>query len=95
LTPQDTESTYHLFVIQVKKREQFRDFLKKHSIGTGVYYPYPIHKQPFYSADSQRAQTFPYAERFAKELVALPMYPDLTEKEVCYVTRSIKEFFNK
>lgn len=85
--------TYNQFVIHLKERDQLRDFLKKKDIGTGLYYPYPIHLLGMFKSLGYHAGDFEHAENAAKESLALPIFPEMTWDEQDYVIRSIKVFF--
>jgi dTDP-4-amino-4,6-dideoxygalactose transaminase len=73
------ESAWHLFVVRSPARDALRARLTAEGIGSGVYYPIPLHRQPCF----QHAATapLPVAERLAGEVLALPCFPDMTEAE--------------
>lgn len=80
---------YHMFVIQVKNREKLREDLKEKGIETGVHYPIPIHLQP---AIKQFGNiSLPITERIAQRIISLPMFPDMTEEEIEYVSNKVNE----
>lgn len=83
---------YHLYVIQCQEREILQGYLKDHGIGTAIHYPTPVHLQPFYVNDTDRHGQFPVAERACKEILSLPMYPELTKEQVREVAERITEF---
>lgn len=83
---------YHLYVIRTKKRDALRKFLTSRGIETGIHYPIPIHKQRAYRP-IRSSRRYPVAERLAKESLSLPMFPELSEKEVRYVCQTIRQFF--
>jgi dTDP-4-amino-4,6-dideoxygalactose transaminase len=72
-----TESVHHLFVVRVAERDRIRAALAAAGIGTQIHYPTPIHLQPAYEALGHRPGDFPVAERAAREMISLPMYPEL------------------
>lgn len=82
---------YHQYAIKVKhnKRDALRDFLKQKQIGSGVYYPAPLHSLPTFGA---RAKT-PVTKQLCKEVLSLPIHPALTEQDVQTVAAAIKEFY--
>jgi len=84
---------YHLYVIRVKKREKLAEFLKSRGIDTGIHYPKPIHLQEAYKELGYGEGSYPVAEKFAKEILSLPIYPELTEKQICYVANTVKKFY--
>lgn len=87
---------YHQFVLRVKKnRNALQRYLKENGIGTEVYYPLPLHLQPCFKNLGYKKGDFPEAERASREVLALPIYPGLTEEEQKYVVEKIEEFFGK
>ncbi len=93
--PQSSPQAHHVFhqyVIRANRRDELRAFLAKRQIGTEVYYPIPLHLQPCFVYLGYREGDFPEAERAAKEVLALPMFPELTEDEQSWVVESIADF---
>jgi dTDP-4-amino-4,6-dideoxygalactose transaminase len=84
---------YHQYVIRCKQRDRLRQFLSDREIGTGVYYPLPLHLQPCFSNLGYRAGDFPIAEAAAQEVLALPVYPELTRDQQDAVIDAIGEFY--
>lgn len=84
---------YHLYVIKVKERDKLAEFLKSKGIDTGIHYPKPIHLQEAYKELGLTPGTYPVAEQFAKEILSLPLYPELTTEQISYVVDEIKEFY--
>lgn len=85
-------SVYHLYVIQVDNRDVLQRFLSDNGIATGLHYPLPLHLQKAYAYLGCRKGSFPITEKVAGRLLSLPMYPELTHKQVEYIAQSIKEF---
>jgi len=79
---------YHLYVIRVKERGSLQAYLRSKDIGAMVHYPMPVHLQPAYE---KNAVSLPNSEIAAREVLSLPMYPELTESQVQFVIDSIKE----
>jgi dTDP-4-amino-4,6-dideoxygalactose transaminase len=86
------EHVYHLFVVRVRKRDELLEFLKQRGVFAGVHYPVPIHLQRAYAGHGWRQGQFPVTERLAREIVSLPMYPELTEAQIDHVCASVREF---
>ena len=84
---------YNQFVIGVSNRDQLQAHLKTKQIGTEVYYPVPLHCQKCLSELGYQEGDFPIAERACRELLALPVYPELNDDQQHYVVSSICEFF--
>jgi dTDP-4-amino-4,6-dideoxygalactose transaminase len=89
---------YHLFELKTpseEMRERLRKFLGERGIQTGLHYPIPVHLQRAYSHLGHRPGDFSVAEAAAKQLLSLPMFPEITCEQVEYVVDCIKEFFGK
>jgi dTDP-4-amino-4,6-dideoxygalactose transaminase len=84
---------YHQYVVRAYRRDELREFLTARKIGTEIYYPIPIHLQPCFVYLGYREGDLPEAERAAKEVLALPMFPELTEDEQRWVVKSIADFY--
>lgn len=82
---------YHQFVIRVKRRKYLQRYLKSKGISTGIHYPIPIHLQKAYKNLNHRVGDFPVSEQVSSEILSLPMYPELTQKQVQFIANSIKE----
>jgi dTDP-4-amino-4,6-dideoxygalactose transaminase len=82
---------YHLHVIRVKERDFLQTYLRSKDIGVMVHYPVPVHLQPAYE---KIAVSLPNSEKAAREVLSLPMYPELTESQVQFVIDSIKEYLS-
>jgi dTDP-4-amino-4,6-dideoxygalactose transaminase len=95
-TPQTSARAHHIFhqyVVRAYRREELREFLTARKIGTEVYYPIPLHLQACFVYLGYREGDFPEAERAAREVLALPMFPELTEEEQRWVVKSIADFY--
>lgn len=87
------EHVWHLFVIRVPNRDLFMDYMKKNLISCAIHYPFPLHLTEAYSELGHIEGDFPLAERLSKEIVSLPMYPELTEEDIEHVSGLILNFF--
>jgi dTDP-4-amino-4,6-dideoxygalactose transaminase len=85
-------SVYHLYVIQVKDRDSLQGFLSEKGIGTGLHYPLPLHMQKAYEHLGYREGDFPVTESVAKNLLSLPMFPELTRAQIEYVVDCISDW---
>jgi dTDP-4-amino-4,6-dideoxygalactose transaminase len=86
---------FHQYVIRVEERDRLQAFLKEKGIGTGVYYPVPLHVQPCFDYLGNRKGDFPVAEEAARTSLALPVFPELKKAEKEYIIASIRGFFGK
>jgi dTDP-4-amino-4,6-dideoxygalactose transaminase len=89
-----TECVYHLYVVQTDDRDGLQQYLQQNGIATGLHYPIPLHLQEAYKHLGYKEGDFPVAEKAAKRILSLPMYPELTEKQIRYVCDKIQEFNN-
>jgi dTDP-4-amino-4,6-dideoxygalactose transaminase len=85
---------YHQYVIRAHRRDDLRQFLAERRIGTEIYYPIPLHLQPAFTYLGYRKGDLPESERAAREVLALPMFPELTADEQQWVVESIAEFYS-
>jgi len=92
LAPEGFEHVYHQYTIRVEKRDALQRYLADRKIESTVYYPYPLHLQPLYSALGHRPGDFPHAERAAQEVLSLPMYPELRKEQIARVVEAVAEF---
>jgi dTDP-4-amino-4,6-dideoxygalactose transaminase len=87
-----TKGVYHLYVVRVQDREALQAHLAEAGIGTGIHYPIPLHLQKAYEHLRYKKGDFPVTERIASEIVSLPMFPQLTDKQQMEVATKVKEF---
>jgi len=86
---------HHLYVIRVEKRNELMSYLKEKEIGTLIHYPLPIHLQKAFFSLGYKEGDFPVSEKFSKEIVSLPLYPELSLIQIEEVANQIKQFKEK
>ena len=86
------QHVYHLYVIRTPQRDELREWLKKNDIDSAVHYPIPIHQQKAVEAYQRVNGILPVTERAIKDILSLPLYPELEEEQVRYICSRIREF---
>ncbi len=87
------QHVYHLYVIRTPNREKLHEFLMENTVFTGFHYKFPLHLQNAYKYLGYKKGDLPVTEKVMKEIISLPMYPELESKEIEYVAEKIKQFF--
>ncbi len=95
--PADPRRThvYHQYVIRSARRDALKEHLGTRDIDTGIHYPVPIHRQPAWRDAFGEAPVLPRTEQVAREILSLPVGPDLTDAEVERVAEAVVEFFTR
>ncbi|WP_042224831.1 DegT/DnrJ/EryC1/StrS family aminotransferase [Oceanobacillus manasiensis] len=91
-TKADRKHVYHLYTISTERRQELMEHLTSRKVQTGIYYPQCIHLQEAYQHLSYRKGDFPKAEQLSERLLALPLFPHMTEAEQDVVIEALKEF---
>lgn len=90
LLRENGDHVYHIFAISSEKRDDIVQHLKKNGISTGVHYPIPIHLQPIYKKlFGYKECDYPNAEQFSKEIMSIPMFPEMTTDQAMFVCEKI------
>ena len=90
--PEGHEHVFHQYTIRVEERDTLQRLLADQKIGSAVYYPVPLHLQPLYASLGYKPGAFPHAENAAKEVLSLPMYPELRSDQLARVAETITAF---
>jgi dTDP-4-amino-4,6-dideoxygalactose transaminase len=94
VVPEGCEHVFHQYTIRVPngKRDTLIEHLMQQEIGSGVYYPVPVHKQSYYTKDLKYDQSLPESERAAVEVVSLPVHPSLSPADLESIVSAVNEF---
>ena len=93
--PAGSSQSYYVYTIRAEKRDELQAYLKAHNIGSAVYYPVPLYKQPAYAHLRLNAEDYPNAEKAAQEVLSIPMFPEITQEQVCRVCDTIRAFYEE
>jgi dTDP-4-amino-4,6-dideoxygalactose transaminase len=93
----DNESIFNQYTIRVLdgQRDALAEHLKQAGIGSGIYYPVPLHLQECFAYLGYREGQFPESERACREVLSLPVFPELTPAQLGHVAQTILEFFGQ
>lgn len=86
---------FHQYIVRARRRNDLRQFLAERQIGTEVYYPIPVHRQPVLRDVVPPTLSFPHAEAAADEVLGLPMFPELRESEIDRITEALIAFYRQ
>lgn len=89
------ESIYNQYTLRAERRDALQEFLRGRGIGNSVYYPLPLHLQPCFSYLGYHEGDFPESERAAKEVISLPVYPELTDSQRDEVITAVRAFYGR
>lgn len=85
---------FHLYVVRTKKRDELMEYLKNNDIYCQIHYPVPIYSLEAFKYLGYKGKNFPVTEKYSKEILSLPMYPELTEEKIDLISEKIKDFYN-
>jgi len=91
--PAGALSVYHQETVLTGQRDELRQFLQEQGVGTGVHYPLALHLQPAFAPDDSQTDDLPVATAAGREVLCLPMFPELTDGEVGTVCAAVQRFF--
>ncbi|MEO6695344.1 MAG: DegT/DnrJ/EryC1/StrS family aminotransferase [Ignavibacteria bacterium] len=84
---------YHLYVIQTDRRDELQKYLNDNGVSTGMHYPVPLHIQECFQHLGYKKGDFPVTEKLADSCISLPLFPEMTDEQIEYVSDKIKHFF--
>lgn len=93
ITPKEEDFNYHIYhqyTVAIKNRDKLREVMKENQIGHDVYYPVPLHLQECYKSLGYKQGDLPVVEKKGREVISIPIYPELTEEEQNFVIETIK-----
>ena len=93
LGSETSKPVFHLYTIRTSRRDALAADLRSRGIGTGVYYPTPVHLQPAYASLGVKAGSLPISEAASREALSLPMYAELTSSDAHRVIEAVRRFF--
>jgi dTDP-4-amino-4,6-dideoxygalactose transaminase len=89
------ESIFNQYTIRAQRRDDLQAFLKTKQIGTAIYYPLPLHLQPCFAYLGYREGSCPESEKASKEVLSLPIYPELGRSQLDEVIAAIRSFYEQ
>ena len=92
IDPQN-EHIFHQYTLRVERRDELQAHLRARGVGNAVYYPIPLHRQPCFAHLRYQVGSLPAAEQAAREVISLPVYPELTTVQLDYVIDAIRGFY--
>ena len=85
---------WHQYAFRCSKKDEMGNFLASKGVGSAAFYPVPLHLQKAFAYLGYKEGDLPTAEKITKETVCLPIFPELTQKELEYVVATVKAFYN-
>ena len=89
----NTQHSYHLYVIRCEDRDALKEYLQENGIETAIHYPTPLPLLPAYQKQGYDATAYPVSEKVSKEILSLPMYPELSQAQIETIAQTIKAFY--
>jgi dTDP-4-amino-4,6-dideoxygalactose transaminase len=93
----ENKHTYHQYTVRVLdgRRDALRAFLMEQGVASGIFYPYPLHLEEAYLPFGGKPGDFPEAERACKEVLSLPIIPEMTPEQRDYAVQTVRAFYEK
>ncbi len=90
----ERSSVYHQYVVETPQRDALKKFLDGKGIGTGIYYPLPLHQHRAWKEKALPAYCLPESERYSRENLAIPVFAELEDEEVDYIASAVHEYYS-
>ena len=90
----NTKHAFHLFVVRVNKRKKLINYLKENNISTGIHYPIPLPFLKAYKHLNRLPKHYPISWRYHKKILSLPMFPELSEQNIKFISNKINKFYS-
>jgi dTDP-4-amino-4,6-dideoxygalactose transaminase len=90
--PAACKSVYHIFPLFTAQRDELREYLHANGISSGIHYPIPVHMQRGFSNLGFNEGDLPQTENVCREVLSLPMYPELADETVMQIADSVRQF---
>jgi len=87
------EHIFHQYTVRAERRDELQAHLKKEGIGHAIYYPIPLHRQPCFAQLGYKDGSLPEAERASREVLSLPIYPELSHAQLDRVIDAVRGFY--
>lgn len=91
----DNESIYNQYTLRAERRDDLQAYLTERGIGSAIYYPLPLHLQPCFAYLGYRPGSCPEAEKASREVISLPVYPELTQVQLDEVVSAVRAFYGR
>jgi dTDP-4-amino-4,6-dideoxygalactose transaminase len=90
----DRTSVYHQYVLETPHRDELKKYLDSRGIGTGMYYPLPLHRHEAWISRSFASHSLPESERYSRENLAIPVFAELEDDEIAYIISAVMDYFS-
>lgn len=90
----DRTSVYHQYVLETPHRDELKKYLDSRGIGTGMYYPLPLHRHEAWISRSLPSHSLPESERYSRENLAIPVFAELEDDEIAYIISTVMDYFS-
>ena len=86
---------FHQYTVKAPDRDRLFDYMREHEVGPAIYYPVSLHLQKTFADSGMKEGDLPVCEKLQKEVMSLPMFPELTGEQIQYIASVIKDFYKK